>query len=83
MTQGLILCLEDLQLTAAFQGNTPLVIEAHSVDVISALILLKMEVERLKETAIKMTITGASEAHILAAEIASAGFTAGRHIRIA
>ena len=32
-----------------------------------------MEVERLKETAIKMTITGASEAHILAAEIASAG----------
>jgi len=32
-----------------------------------------MEFEILKRTTLKMTITGASEAHILAAEIASAG----------
>jgi hypothetical protein len=51
----------------------PLVIEAHSVDIISTLIQLKIEFERLKRTTFKMTITGASEAHILAAEIASAG----------
>jgi hypothetical protein len=50
----------------------PLVIEAHSVDIITTLILLKKEVERLKKTTIKMTITGASEAHVVAAEIADA-----------
>jgi hypothetical protein len=37
----------------------PLVIEAHSVDIISTLIQLKIEFERLKRTTLKMTITGA------------------------
>jgi ribosomal protein S5 len=43
------------------------------VDIISTLIRLKMEIESVKRTTIKMTITGASEAHVLAAEIADAG----------
>jgi hypothetical protein len=43
------------------------------VDIISTLIRLKMEIESVKRTIIKMTITGASEAHVLAAEIADAG----------
>lgn len=43
------------------------------MDIISTLIQLKMEFEKLKKITLKMTITGASEAHILAADIASAG----------
>jgi len=39
------------------------------VDIISTLILLKKEVEKLKQTTIKLTITGASEAHILAQKL--------------
>jgi hypothetical protein len=54
------------------QGKTPLVVDAHSQDIIATLILLKKEVERVKGTMIKMTITGASEAHLLAAELGEA-----------
>lgn len=45
-------------------------IEAHSKDVISSLILLKREIEERKRTSMKVTITGASEAHLLARELA-------------
>jgi len=54
------------------KGDTPLVVEAHSEDVIAMLILLKKEVERIRRTKIKLTITGASEAHILSAELGAA-----------
>ncbi|EGO25467.1 hypothetical protein SERLADRAFT_437208 [Serpula lacrymans var. lacrymans S7.9] len=55
------------------KGNVPLVIEAHSADIIATLVRLKMEVEEAKGRTIKLTITGASEAHILAKELGEAG----------
>lgn len=54
------------------QGVLPLVIEAHSADIIATLILLKREVEREIGSDIKMTISGATEAHLLAKELAQA-----------
>lgn len=59
-------------LTGICQGATPLVVEAHSEDVIATLILLKKEVENITRTKIKMTITGASEAYLLSAELGAA-----------
>jgi hypothetical protein len=54
------------------QGLIPIVIEAHSADVIATLILLKKEVEEKTGAIIHMTITGATEAHLLVKEIAMA-----------
>ncbi|KAL4078461.1 hypothetical protein V8B97DRAFT_2102344 [Scleroderma yunnanense] len=54
------------------KGYIPLVVEAHSADIIAALIRLKAEVETRIGGTIKMTITGASEAHLLAAELSRA-----------
>lgn len=54
------------------QGVLPLVIEAHSADIIATLILLKREVEREIGSDIRMTISGATEAHLLAKELAQA-----------
>ncbi|KIJ61349.1 hypothetical protein HYDPIDRAFT_116118 [Hydnomerulius pinastri MD-312] len=54
------------------KGRIPLVIEAHSADIIATLIRLKKEVESATGHTIKMTITGASEAHLLARELAHA-----------
>jgi len=48
-------------------------VEAHSADIIAALIRLKTEVEAKIGSTIKMTITGASEAHLLSAELSQAG----------
>ncbi|KAJ6570163.1 carbohydrate esterase family 9 protein [Mycena vulgaris] len=53
-------------------GEVPLVVEAHSADIIASLILLKREVEHAKGRTIQMTITGAAEAHLLAKEIGEA-----------
>jgi hypothetical protein len=50
----------------------PLVVTAHSADVIASLIALKKEVEETKKAVMKLTIVGASEAHLLAAELAEA-----------
>ena len=54
------------------QGLIPIVVEAHSADVIATLILLKKEVEEKTGATIKMTIVGATEAHLLVKEIAEA-----------
>ncbi|KAJ7841313.1 carbohydrate esterase family 9 protein [Mycena olivaceomarginata] len=54
-------------------GEIPLVIEAHGADIIASLILLKKEVEHANGKTIQMTITGASEAHLLAEELGEAG----------
>ncbi|KAF9501563.1 carbohydrate esterase family 9 protein [Pleurotus eryngii] len=54
------------------KGVLPLVIEAHSADIIATLILLKREVEREIGSDIRMTISGATEAHLLAKELAQA-----------
>ncbi|KAH7927128.1 carbohydrate esterase family 9 protein [Leucogyrophana mollusca] len=57
----------------AAQGAIPLVVEAHSADIIATLILLKKEVEQTRAVTVQLTITGASEAHVLAAELGQAG----------
>lgn len=54
------------------QGKATLVVEVDSADIIATIILLKMEVEQKFESKVKMTLTGALEAHILAKEIADA-----------
>jgi dTDP-4-amino-4,6-dideoxygalactose transaminase len=55
-----------------YQGVIPVVVEAHSADVIATLILLKKEVEEKTGAIIQMTIAGATEAHLLVKEIAEA-----------
>jgi len=55
------------------KGEIPLVVEAHSADIIATLIILKKEVEAATRMTLTMTITGATEAHILAKELAQAG----------
>ena len=50
-----------------------LVVHTDSADIIATLILLKREVEEAYGSSVKMTITGALEAHLLAKEIAEAG----------
>jgi hypothetical protein len=55
------------------QGTIPLVVEAHSVDIIATLICLKKEIEESRSSRLKLTITGASEAHLLAKELREAG----------
>ncbi|ESK86826.1 carbohydrate esterase family 9 protein [Moniliophthora roreri MCA 2997] len=54
-------------------GSIPLIIEAHSADIIASLITLKSEVEKAKQTKLKFVLAGATEAHLLAEEIGSAG----------
>lgn len=48
-------------------------IEAHSADIIATLLLLKKEIEEKRGSHLKLTITGASEAHLLAKELGEAG----------
>lgn len=51
----------------------PLVVRVQSADVMASLIRLKKEVESHHGNTIQMTFSGASEAHLLAKEIADAG----------
>lgn len=51
----------------------PLVVEAHNADIIATLIVLKKEIEAETRRSMKLTITGAAEAHLLAQELAEAG----------
>ena len=55
------------------QGELPLVIEVQSADVMASLINLKKEVEERSGTTLRVTFTGANEAHLLAKEIGEAG----------
>ncbi|KAJ3516436.1 hypothetical protein NLJ89_g1119 [Agrocybe chaxingu] len=50
-------------------GQMPLVVEAHSADIIATLIILKQQVEAETRQQLRFTITGASEAHLLAKEL--------------
>ncbi|KAF5354651.1 hypothetical protein D9756_005354 [Leucocoprinus leucothites] len=54
------------------QGHMPLVVEAHNADIIATLLVLKAEFEVKTRSRLRMTITGATEAHLLAREIAEA-----------
>lgn len=53
-------------------GLLVLVVDVESADVMASLIGLKAEIEASTGKALKMTFTGASEAHLLAAEISEA-----------
>ncbi|KAG5639405.1 hypothetical protein H0H81_002937 [Sphagnurus paluster] len=55
------------------EGELPLVIEVHSADIMASLIHLKQEAEHRSGNIIKMTFSGASEAHLLAKEIGENG----------
>jgi hypothetical protein len=57
----------------AVQGRIPLVIETHSVDVIATLIELKKEIEAITGHPLRMTVADATEAYLLASELAEAG----------
>lgn len=48
-------------------------VNVENADIISTLLLLKREVEAQTGRSLKMTLTGASEAHLLAKELAEAG----------
>ncbi|KAI0766557.1 composite domain of metallo-dependent hydrolase [Irpex lacteus] len=54
-------------------GEIPLVIDVESADVIATLIHLKGEVEESAGHSVKFVFSGATEAHLLAAEIAKSG----------
>ncbi|KAJ7512471.1 hypothetical protein B0H11DRAFT_1844256 [Mycena galericulata] len=54
-------------------GKIPLVVEVESADVIASLLVLKKEVEAAKGHTIRLTLAGATEAHLLAKEIGQAG----------
>ncbi|RPD74182.1 hypothetical protein L226DRAFT_535646 [Lentinus tigrinus ALCF2SS1-7] len=53
-------------------GTLPLVVNVHSADIIATLISLKKEVEAKNGNVIKLNIAGATEAHLLAAELSEA-----------
>ncbi|KAJ7255306.1 carbohydrate esterase family 9 protein [Mycena rebaudengoi] len=54
-------------------GKIPLVVNVESADVIASVLSLKKEVEAAKGRPIQLTLTGATEAHLLAKEIGQAG----------
>lgn len=54
------------------QGEIPLVVETHSADIIATIILLKEDIEAEMGQAMKITILGGGEAHLLAEELVGA-----------
>ncbi|KAK7051210.1 hypothetical protein VNI00_004710 [Paramarasmius palmivorus] len=56
-------------------GELPLVVEAHSADVIASLLQLKSKVERTVNASVplRLVLAGATEAHLVAKEIGVAG----------
>ncbi|CAK5272083.1 unnamed protein product [Mycena citricolor] len=61
------------QFSQVTDGKIPLVVHAESADIIATLLVLKKEVESSTGKAFKLTITGATEAHLLAKELGAAG----------
>ncbi|KAJ6553541.1 composite domain of metallo-dependent hydrolase [Mycena vulgaris] len=62
----------EFSFTQAAEGSIPLVVNVNSADIIASLIELKREVEAQCGATMKMTLTGAAEAHLLAPELAAA-----------
>ncbi|KAK6996805.1 composite domain of metallo-dependent hydrolase, partial [Favolaschia claudopus] len=54
-------------------GEIPLVVAVHSADIMATLLQLKANFERARFNALRLTFAGATEAHLLAAEIGAAG----------
>lgn len=59
--------------TVCVKGSIPLVITVEKADHIATLLSLKREVEETTQTSLKLTLAGATEAHLLAEEISKAG----------
>ncbi|KAG8216808.1 hypothetical protein J3R82DRAFT_7058 [Butyriboletus roseoflavus] len=57
---------------AVVKGKSPLVVSVKNADIITSLLKLKREVEAISGTPIEMTLVGAGEAHLVAAELAAA-----------
>ncbi|KAJ7098290.1 carbohydrate esterase family 9 protein [Mycena epipterygia] len=55
------------------EGKIPLVVNVESADVIASVLALKKQVEAANGNTIRLTLTGATEAHLLAKEIGEAG----------
>ncbi|KAJ7448120.1 hypothetical protein FB451DRAFT_1187869 [Mycena latifolia] len=54
-------------------GEIPLVIKAHKADIMATLLLLKPEFEAPTSATLRMKFAGATDAHLLAAQIGAAG----------
>ncbi|KAJ7089245.1 carbohydrate esterase family 9 protein [Mycena belliarum] len=54
-------------------GKIPLVVDVESADIIASVLVLKQEVEAATGKTIRLTLAGATEAHLLAEEIGQAG----------
>ena len=65
-------CYVLMLLLTPSQGTIPLVVNVGSADIIATLVTLKKEVEAKTGNTIKMTIAGATEAHLVADELAEA-----------
>ncbi|KAH7339931.1 hypothetical protein B0J17DRAFT_570590 [Rhizoctonia solani] len=57
----------------ALGGHVPLVITVHKADDMATLLELKSEIEDLTSVPLQVTFAGATEAHLIAKEIAAAG----------
>ncbi|KIJ61513.1 hypothetical protein HYDPIDRAFT_31124 [Hydnomerulius pinastri MD-312] len=57
---------------AVTNGKLPLVVNVKNADIIATLLKLKQEVEAASGTPMQMTLVGAAEAHLVAAELAAA-----------
>jgi hypothetical protein len=55
------------------QGRLPLIVEVESADIMASLIQLKKAAEQKSGKTMRLTFSGASEAHLLAREIGQAG----------
>ncbi|EJC98798.1 composite domain of metallo-dependent hydrolase [Fomitiporia mediterranea MF3/22] len=60
-------------LDKVLKAEIPLVVNVHSADHIATLLSLKEEVESITGTPLRLTLTGASEAHLLARQLGEAG----------
>ena len=59
----------------SLQGEIPLVVNVDSADVMATLVNLKQEFEDITRNHLRLTFSGAAEAHLLAEEIAGAGIS--------
>ncbi|KAG8730747.1 hypothetical protein FRC11_005897, partial [Ceratobasidium sp. 423] len=57
----------------ALDGQVPLVVTVHKADDMATLLELKSEIEDLTSVPLRVTFAGATEAHLIAKEIAAAG----------
>lgn len=62
--------------SSSSQGDIPLVVKVDSADIMATLVNLKREFEGInKSHHLRLTFSGAAEAHLLAEEIAKAGIS--------